>query len=59
MTLRTKGQPPQTRWVRTSGSYLSASDPRVHFAVTAAIESLLIDDQKIKAVQSKTLVRAR
>lgn len=58
VTLTTRGQPAQTRWVRTSGSYLSASDPRVLFPVNAPIESLVVDGRPVQA-KVGTTVRVR
>lgn len=40
--LKSVGLPTQTRYARTDSSYLSANDPRVHFAAGTAIESLTI-----------------
>jgi enediyne biosynthesis protein E4 len=57
--LATQGQPTQTRWVRTSGSYLSASDPRVFFTLRSPIESLTIDGRPVDKPQPNTAVRAR
>lgn len=44
VTVFRKGQPPLQRRVHTDGSYLSASDPRVHFGLgaTTAIESVVV-----------------
>jgi len=40
--LKSQGLPVKVRYARTDSSYLSASDPRVHFAAGSAIESLTI-----------------
>jgi hypothetical protein len=44
VTVKATGMPVQTRTVRTSGSYLSASDPRVYFGLgrSQRIESITI-----------------
>ena len=41
--LKSPGLPRQVRYVRTDASYLSASDPRVLFAVGERVESLLVE----------------
>ena len=40
--LKSPGLPRQVRYVRTDSSYLSASDPRVLFAVRERVESLVV-----------------
>jgi len=40
--LTSPGLPPQTRYARTDGSYLAASDPRVFFPVNQSVDSLTI-----------------
>lgn len=40
--LKSAGMPTQTRCVRTDSSYLSASDPKVLFAIAGKIESLTV-----------------
>ena len=44
VVLKVAGKPTQTRYVRTSGSYLAASDPRVFFGIgtSDAVESLTV-----------------
>ena len=43
--LKSPGLPRQVRYVRTDSSYLSASDPRVLFAVRERVESLVVEVQ--------------
>jgi enediyne biosynthesis protein E4 len=45
--LKVKGGLTQTRWARSSGSYLSASSQRVVFAVTGEVESLTVDGRAV------------
>lgn len=56
--LRTAGQPVQTRWARSSGSYLSASDPRVYFTVNGAIERLSVGERTLPAQHLNQVVLA-